>query len=162
METAPYTILKRDRGAYQVFDSANNMISEAPYVSRGRARQIVIEHKLQDKALSDPRILEQAQYVTSFGNYEDWLYQTLIRFDADELRLLIRRPKRLKELSDAVTARLQKSLKNPSNLTDLELFEQAVAPAIAYLHKNHHPHVSILVTAAGAELLEGLLATKQD
>lgn len=35
-------------------------------------------------------------------------------------------------------------------------FEKAVTPAIRYLLQNHHPHTSIHISYANAELLEGL------
>lgn len=41
-------------------------------------------------------------------------------------------------------------------LTKDEEFIKAATALIEYLKKNHHPHVSCIVTYAGAELLEGL------
>jgi hypothetical protein len=38
-------------------------------------------------------------------------------------------------------------------------FKQAVLPLIKYLCENHHPHVSVIVTPTGAELLEGKQST---
>lgn len=38
-------------------------------------------------------------------------------------------------------------------------FEKAAAPLIKYLCENHHPHVTIIVTPTGAELLEGKIST---
>lgn len=35
-------------------------------------------------------------------------------------------------------------------------FEKAAKPLMAYLAKNHHPHVTVIVTSTGAELMEGL------
>jgi len=38
-------------------------------------------------------------------------------------------------------------------------FEKACRPLIKYLCENHHPHVSVIVTPTGAELLEGKKTT---
>jgi hypothetical protein len=40
-----------------------------------------------------------------------------------------------------------------------EAFKQAALPLIKYLCENHHPHVTVIVTPIGAELLEGLKCT---
>jgi hypothetical protein len=39
-----------------------------------------------------------------------------------------------------------------------KLFEEAVKPLIKYLNENHNPHVSVIVTPTGAELLSGELS----
>ncbi len=36
-----------------------------------------------------------------------------------------------------------------------EKFEAAAKPLIDYLRQNHHPHVTVIVSPAGAQLLEG-------
>lgn len=38
-------------------------------------------------------------------------------------------------------------------------FEKAVEPLIKYLCDNYHPHVTVIVTPTGAELLEGKEST---
>lgn len=38
-------------------------------------------------------------------------------------------------------------------------FLEAAIPMIKYLCKNHNPHVSVIITPTGAELLEGIKST---
>lgn len=38
---------------------------------------------------------------------------------------------------------------------------EAARPLIKYLCENHHPHVTVIVTPTGAELLEGKQSTGQ-
>lgn len=47
------------------------------------------------------------------------------------------------------------------NLTEqsTDTFMEAALPLIKYLCENHHPHVSVIVTPTGAQLLEGLKST---
>lgn len=39
---------------------------------------------------------------------------------------------------------------------DKERFAAAVEPLMEYLAKHYHPHVTVIVTSATAELLEGI------
>lgn len=41
---------------------------------------------------------------------------------------------------------------------EYSVFEALVKPLIKYLNENHHPHVTIVITPTGAELLEGCMA----
>lgn len=41
---------------------------------------------------------------------------------------------------------------------ECESFAQAAAPLIQWLAENRHPHTKAIVTATGAELLEGCIA----
>lgn len=38
---------------------------------------------------------------------------------------------------------------------DLDEFEKVTKPLMEYLMKNHHPHVTVIITATHAELVEG-------
>lgn len=42
-----------------------------------------------------------------------------------------------------------------------DAFKEACLPLIKYLCENHHPHVTVIVTPVGAELLEGIKTTGQ-
>jgi hypothetical protein len=48
---------------------------------------------------------------------------------------------------------------NTLSTETIDPFKQAVLPLIKYLCENHHPHVSVIVTPTGAELLEGKQST---
>ena len=41
-------------------------------------------------------------------------------------------------------------------------FEELVRPIMKYLCENYHPHVTIIITPTGAELLEGLKSIQTD
>jgi len=49
-------------------------------------------------------------------------------------------------------------------MKDLEVkrkeFEQAVKPLLEYLNNNWHPHVTVVVTPTGAELLSGEMSVE--
>lgn len=99
MNTAPYTIIKHYRGQYQVLDpNGKDMLGQ--YVSQHEAQQTVIAHKLQDKALKHPGLLRMGEVLTTMSGYdlEMWLYNFLIRMDIPDMRLLMQRPSRLKEM----------------------------------------------------------------
>ena len=36
-------------------------------------------------------------------------------------------------------------------------FERVTRPVIKYMAENHHPHTKLIVTATGAELVEGVM-----
>ncbi|WP_114937551.1 hypothetical protein [Mucilaginibacter endophyticus] len=111
IKTDPYQIVKHFRGNYQVLDAeGRDLIGH--YVSLHKANQTVIAHKLQDKALSDPRVLQRAEAMTTLKgeSLRNWLYTTLIRFEIDELRLVINKPKKLKELHDSYIERMMRRL----------------------------------------------------
>lgn len=42
---------------------------------------------------------------------------------------------------------------------DEDAFRKACLPLIKYICENHHPHVKVIVTPIGAELVEGLKST---
>lgn len=44
-------------------------------------------------------------------------------------------------------------------MPDKESFDEAVRPLIKWLNGNGHPHMTIIVTPTGAELVEGVMAT---
>jgi hypothetical protein len=107
----PYEIIKHFRGNYQVLNkNGRDMIGH--YVSLWDARQTALEHKLQDKAMVNPRILQHAEALTTYKgeSLNNWLYQILIRFDKFDLRLLLNKPNKLKELSDVHIERAKKRL----------------------------------------------------
>jgi len=41
-------------------------------------------------------------------------------------------------------------------------FEKAAKPLMLYLANNHHPHMTVIVTATSAELVEGQMMAKND
>ena len=43
------------------------------------------------------------------------------------------------------------------NKEQLKNFEEAARPLVKYLKEQHHPHVTAVVTAVNAELVEGLM-----
>lgn len=47
-------------------------------------------------------------------------------------------------------------------LTETEEFEKAATPLMLYLANNHHPHMTVIVTATTAELVEGQMMAKND
>jgi len=44
-------------------------------------------------------------------------------------------------------------------LKERKAFEEAARPLIKWIAENHHPHVKVIVTPTGAELVEGLRTT---
>ena len=40
-----------------------------------------------------------------------------------------------------------------------EDFEEIVRPVIKWLNDNYHPHVTVIITPTGAELVEGVQST---
>lgn len=41
-----------------------------------------------------------------------------------------------------------------------EQFKEICKPLVKYLCENYHPHVTIIITPTGAEMVEGLMSTK--
>lgn len=111
MYTQPYEIIKRYWGKYEVLD-ANGLHLVGRYVSLGDATQVVIEQKLQDKAMKHPKLLIAAEAMTTLKgeSLNNWLYNTLIRLYADEMRLIMNKPSQLKEVCDACINRMKNSL----------------------------------------------------
>lgn len=112
MNKAPYTIVKHYRGQYEVLD-ARGFSQSRQYVSLYKARQIVIALKLQDKCLDNPKLLIAAESVAGSRFKNDmvkWLWEVLIRFDIDEMRLINKRPNQFKAVHDAWMDRIIKRL----------------------------------------------------
>ena len=98
MKTEPYKIEKHARGQYQVFDKQGFDLCHR-YVSLHEARQTVIAHKLQDKALNHKQLIKIAGSITSYtGDWlHNWLYEILIRTSIGDMRLYMRNPEVFRE-----------------------------------------------------------------
>lgn len=163
----PYKIIKHYHGKYHVLD-ANGMNLSRGYVSKHKAGQIIIVYKLQDACLKNAKLLIAAESVAGSrfkNNMNQWLWEVLIRFEIDELRLINKRPNQFKAVYDAWMDRISKQLKNNNKMeteitqktpmTKEQEFTFAATPLIEYLKNNCHPHMSVIVTSDHAELLEG-------
>jgi len=93
MKTEPYTLVKANRDQYQVLDKDGRSLCYN-WVSLPEAKQTIVAHKLQDKALSDERLLKIVESVTSLtGDWcRNWLYEVLIRTDIPDMRAFIKKP----------------------------------------------------------------------
>lgn len=164
----PYKIIKHYRGKYQVLD-ANGMNLSRGYVSKHEAGQIVIAYKLQDTCLKNAKLLIAAESVAGSrfkNNMHQWLWEVLIRFEIDELRLINNRPNQFKAVHDAWIDRITNRLNNNYNMETKEslikpmtagqLFANAAAPLAEYLKANHHPHTKAIVTSESVEIVEGI------
>jgi hypothetical protein len=118
MNKAPYTITKHYRGKYEVLDANGTSLSRG-YVSKHEAGLIVTAHKLQDRCLANTKLLIEAEAVAGSRFKGDaihkWLWEVLIRFEIDEMRLINKRPKQFKVVYDAWIERITKRL----NKTDI-------------------------------------------
>jgi len=43
---------------------------------------------------------------------------------------------------------------------DMEMFEAACRPLISFMRKFCHPHTTVMVDSEGAQLMEGVMATR--
>ena len=112
MNTQTYEIVRRYRGQYQVMDAKGIDVGKQ-YMSLHNARRLVLALKLQNRALVDVRVLQAAECFTTLTgeSLNNYVYQTLIRSEIDELRLLIKKPKMFAELHDDYTERMKQKLR---------------------------------------------------
>lgn len=103
MNKPPYKIVKHYRDQYEVLD-ANKISLSRGYVIKHEAELIVIAHKLQDKCLANSKLLIAAEAIAGSrfkNNMTQWLWEVLIRFEIEELRLINNRPNQFRTIYDS-------------------------------------------------------------
>lgn len=168
---APYRIVKRYRGKYEVLDARGQYLTR-DYVSLHEAGHVKTAQQLQDKALKHPKLLHAAEVYTKLtgDSLTNWLYSTLCRLDIQEMRLLMNKPSQLKTVYEDCIKCLQSKLNKPqinntymettekSPMTKSEDLARSAAPMAEYLKNNYHPHAKAIIQADGVEIVEGIIS----